>query len=197
MKSKNAQKSADGKLRKTISRRSFIAKASVSIVAGPTIVSSVSLASAQGTNNAPATVTADELAPFKKIADEKGMSLVFVSQKTSLLASATEMHLDMDMVRASLKNAIERSKKSSIPNLQQKLERLLAKGTAAQQVDFVLGSGNRYMFPEDVEKLAAESEKNKFHTFGVICGSFCWLACTCLPYNQECQQRCRDIFCPS
>jgi hypothetical protein len=155
---------------------------------------------ALSTSAAPAQVAAtsgikeEELAPFKKIANEKGVKLTVVTGNKEPVGRQTQMHLDMDMVRASLRNAIARAKQQGFTSLQGKLERLLANGTAAQQVDFVLGSGNRYYFPEDVEKLAAMAEKNKIHTFGIRCRIFCWISCWCTgDYTQECREKCREI----
>ncbi len=150
-----------------------------------------------GTGPASATVTEQELEPFKKIAREKGFKFTFKRGKKVSALVESEMHLDMDMVRASLKNAIERAKQKHLARIQERLERLLASGTAAQQVDFVLGSGSRYFFPEDIEALAAKAEKDKFQTFGVVCDTFCWVSCICTQNAQECRERCRDIFCPS
>jgi hypothetical protein len=141
-------------------------------------------------------VAEEELAPFREIAKKKGFKLVFLTDQKANSKELTEMHLDMDMVRASLQNAIARAKKQGLKSILERLERLAASGTAAQQIDFVLGSGRQYMFPEDVEKWAAQAEKNKFHTFGVVCGTFCWLSCICTPNAQECREKCRDIFCP-
>lgn len=136
----------------------------------------------------------EELAPFRKIAKEKGVELNVVAGDSKPNQAISQMHLDMDMVRASLRNAIDRAKQQGLASIQARLERLLASGTAAQQVDFVLGSGNRYFFPEDVEKYAAMAEKNKLHSFQVRCTIFCFLACLCTAdFTQECRERCREL----
>jgi hypothetical protein len=187
---RNEVKSKDG-----LSRRSFVVKTSLSLFGASVLKYGFSTASAAGRENA--SITEEEMAPFKKIAKDKGVEISFGKPKENRVRPLSEMHLDMDMVRASLDNAVERAKKENLTAILERLERLRAKGTAAQQVDFVLGSGNQYMFPEDVERVAAMAEKDKFHSFGVVCGSFCWLSCICTgKNNQECRERCRDIFCP-
>jgi hypothetical protein len=175
-------------------RRTFVVRTIVSLLGG-------SLVGYGGTTPARAQTKSsfkeEELAPFKKIAKEKGVKLAVLRNRKEQLTKMSEMHLDMDMVRASLENAISRSKKQGLSSIQAKLERLRLNGTAAQQIDFVLGSGRQYVFPEDLERLALKAEEDKFYTFGVVCGTFCWLACVCTgQFNQECRERCRDIICP-
>jgi hypothetical protein len=180
-----------------VSRRSFVTTAGLSVLGGSALVQGLASASAAETGANVTQPTEEELAPFKKIARDKGVKLTFLNEKENRVRPLSQMHLDMDMVRASLDNAVERAKKGNRTAILERLERLRANGTAAQKVDFVLGSGNQYMFPEDVEKVAAQAEKDKFHSFGVVCGSFCWLCCVCTANNnQECRERCRDIFCP-
>jgi len=88
-----------------------------------------------------------ELAPFRKIAADKQFKFTFRPGTRPARAPTREMHLDMDMVRASLNNAIERARSQRLTKIEERLQRLLTNGTAAQQVDFVLGSGTRYFFP--------------------------------------------------
>ena len=177
-----------------LSRRSFVTKASLTLIGASTLAYSVPSKAATSTAT---NVTEEELAPFRKIAQEKGVKITFMKEKATRTRALSQMHLDMDMVRASLDNAIERATNQNLSKILPRLQRLRASGTAAQQVDFVLGSGRQYMFPEDVEKIAARAEKNKFHTFGVVCNTFCWLSCICTgDNNQECQQQCRDVICP-
>jgi hypothetical protein len=142
--------------------------------------------------------TEEELRPFREIAARKGAKFLYGSAKRLPMdGSRMKMHLDMDMVRASIDNAIARTK---VPAIKERLERLRSKGTAAQQVDFVLGSGKNYFFPEDVERWAALAEENKFATFGVVCNTVCYLICKCFCNDkdcvQQCNQDCHDVFCP-
>lgn len=174
-------------------RRNFVLNSLATLVAGSLLGYTATPARAA----AKSTVTEEELAPFRKIAKEKGVKLIFLDNEKVKAEKMSEMHLDMDMVRASLRNAIDRAGAQGLATIREKLERLMSSGTAAQQIDFVLGPGRQYMFPEDVERLAAKAEADKFHTFGIVCGTFCWLACVCTgKYNQECRERCRDIICP-
>lgn len=139
-----------------------------------------------------------EYKPFIDIANRKGKQITFYSVKVNK-AAPDVIHLDMDMVRASLDNAIERSKKEDITWLTPRLEYLRSHGTGAQQVDFVLGSGNRYFFPQDVEKLVALSENpvTAKSDCPLICRLFCWLACICTgDARQECTERCREVCSP-
>lgn len=140
----------------------------------------------------------EELRPFREIAARKGAKFVYGSARRLPKAGARmQMHLDMDMVRASIDNAIARTK---LPAIKERLERLRSQGTAAQQVDFVLGSGKSYFFPEDVERWAALAEENKFATFGVVCDTVCHVICKCFCNDkdcvQQCQEDCHNIFCP-
>lgn len=150
----------------------------------------------------PAVLSESDLKPFREIATKKGAKFVVGSGDRYRPQSqgSREMHLDMDMVRASLDDAIRRTRKKGQTVIAEKLERLRANGTAAQQVEFVLGSGDKYFFPEDVEKWAAMAEKNKFHSFGVVCDTVCYVICKCSCWGpkecvQECTERCREIFC--
>jgi hypothetical protein len=145
--------------------------------------------------------TEEELKPFREIAARKGAKFVLgpASRAASANGEPPKMHLDMDMVRASIDNAIARTRKQGLEAIAARLERLRDKGTAAQQVDFVLGSGQKYFFPEDVEKWAEQAEKDKFHSFGVVCNTVCYTICKCSCWfkdcTQECTERCREIFC--
>ncbi|MCK9914785.1 hypothetical protein MXD81_37070 [Microbacteriaceae bacterium K1510] len=157
----------------------------------------LSVASAQTTSSP----SEEELRPFREIAARKGAKFVIgpTSQFNAQANAQVQMHLDMDMVRASIGNAIERTKKQNQKEISDRLERLLANGTAAQQVEFVLGSGDKYFFPEDIEKWAQAAEADKLHSFGVVCNTVCYTICKCSCWfkdcTQECSERCRDIFC--
>lgn len=173
---------------RTLVRRTFLK--ALLVLSGGTALSAAAVRAQAATSG----IKEEELAPFRKIAKEKGVKLTVLTGDREPVRPQSQMHLDMDMVRASLRNAIARAKQQGLTSIQGKLERLLTKGAAAQQVDFVLGSGNRYFFPEDVEKLAAMAEKNKFHTFGIGCRIFCWVSCWCTgEFTQECRERCREI----
>lgn len=181
--------------RSRIRRRTLLAK----ILLAPLLF----IAKGFGIASAAIVPTEEELKPFREIAARKGAKYVFGSRKLSAAKSGAplQMHLDMDMVRASLNNAIERTKKQKHYAISERLERLLANGTAAQQVDFVLGSGDKYFFPEDVETWAKMAEANKFHSFGVVCDEVCFIICKCSCWRrledcvQQCTERCRQIFC--
>lgn len=105
-----------------------------------------------------------------------------------------KMHLDMDMIRASIENAILRAGKQKQSSIQSKLRRLLSTGTAAQHIEFVHGTG-RYFFPEDLEKIAAAAtKKGGQSSFGVGCRIFCFISCICLgDFSQECREKCREL----
>jgi hypothetical protein len=136
-----------------------------------------------------------EYEPFVKIAKAKNVK-IFVNQDApvSAMGEAGQLHLDMNMVRASLENAITRSEAKGQKRIAEKLRRLLDKGTPVQQVDFVHGGGT-YYFPEDVEKAIADSGKPA--AAGVqcwVCNPVCYLVCTCQQKgDQYCKERCKQV----
>lgn len=132
-----------------------------------------------------------ELLPFQRIAERKGVKLVIGGGESR--RRPRRIHLDMDMIRASIENAISRAGKRRQLSIRRKLQRLLSKGTAAQKIEFVHGSG-RYFFPEDLEKFAAASTKKGGRTFGIGCRIFCFISCICLAdFTQECREKCREV----
>jgi hypothetical protein len=138
----------------------------------------------------PKSVPASEYEPFKKIAKEKGVK-IFINQPPPMKA-LTALHLDMNMVKASLENAIERTKEKTAIN--QKLRQLLTTGTPVQQVEFVLGSGT-YYFPEDVEQAIAQSENVSAQGAQCwVCENACSVVCSCLGNgDQYCRDKCRQV----
>jgi hypothetical protein len=131
---------------------------------------------------------------FIKIAKDKGVNVFFDQPAPIQITALKELHLDMNMVRASIGIAIARTKTNN-PLISQKLARLLAQGTAVQQVDFVHGSGS-YYFPEEVEAAIVQSESVHI-TEGVqcwICEPVCMTVCACLGNgDQYCKDKCRDV----
>lgn len=121
---------------------------------------------------------------FLEIANLKGKKIYFNEPEP--------IHLDMDMVDASLKMAIQNAKSLAV---KEKLIRLQTDGTDAQRVDFVMGEGT-YYFPEDLERLAKmsrEASAEGASTIGVcrrICEINNYTICKCLGNGD---QFCRDF----
>jgi hypothetical protein len=133
---------------------------------------------------------------FVKIAKAKGVK-IFINQAPPAVAAAkasaaNTLHLDMNMVRASIEDAIAKTKQNASLNAQ--LTRLLRSGTPVQQVEFVMGTG-RYYFPWDVEAAIADSGKAAAASIQcTVCENVCHLVCSCLGNgDQYCQDKCRDI----
>lgn len=142
-----------------------------------------------------------EYEPFREIAKKKGVEITFLesgkSRTTHEMSSTDEIHLDINMVEQSIRNAIERTGKSGQKTIQAKLERLLQSGSDSQKVDFVFGSGT-YYFPEDIEVMAAISRKDPLFSKSKchkVCDNVCWMACMCIPKtkSQECSERCKQV----
>ena len=155
-------------------------------------------AHAESASQAPAQKQAPvtEYDPFVKIANAKRVRIHVnkAPPTTPVAAGGGALHLDMNMVRASLENAIARTR--SQKEINAKLRRLLARGTAVQQVEFVMGSGT-YYFPEDVEKAITESQRVGVKQSGGqcwVCENVCWLVCTCLENSEQyCREKCRQV----
>lgn len=157
------------------------------------------------------TPTAEERKPFEEIARRKGVKISFeaptAQSAKSTLVTATNasrtgeyIHLDMDMVEESLRNAIKRTRDAGQPSIPTKLEHLLKKGTDAEKVEFVLGSGT-YYFPGDVEQLAKLSRQTggkSLESGGCrrVCTIVYYLVCRCIQLrnDQECRETSRE-FC--
>jgi len=76
-----------------------------------------------------APITQDEWKPFEEIAKAKGSKIEFNNvQKQGAMG---EIHLDMNMVNASIANAAARAKAAGNMHLAAKFDRLAANGTAA------------------------------------------------------------------
>jgi hypothetical protein len=128
---------------------------------------------------------------FKKRAEEKGFNFILDPENKINIESPSEIHVDMVMVDLSIKSAIKNAK--TVP-LQQKLTNLLAKGTNAQKLDFVYGTGT-YYFPEDLEIIAAyslskETEAKICHR---VCETVCYELCRCLLADQICRIACKKV----
>jgi len=151
-------------------------------------------------------LTAEERKPFEEIARRKGVTISFDSSprlaKSDVSVAKTtapnnSIHLDMDMVEESLRNAIKRTGESGQLSIQGKLKQLLASGTDAEKVDFVLGSGT-YYFPGDVELLAKLSRLSGGRSAGVDCHKVCefvyYWVCRCIQSrdHQECEETKRE-----
>ena len=121
---------------------------------------------------------------FTKIANNKGVK-IFINEPQ-------EIHLDMNMVEASLEMAVQNAVAESI---KLRLKKLQSTGTDAQKVDFVMGEGE-YFFPEDIELLASLSRKNieaeqKCHKF---CEVTYYVVCRCLGNSEQvCSDKARRI----
>lgn len=177
----------------SISRRELIARiASLGIL----LTGGVSSLSSQTTKKPSAkTLSANGQQPFIDIAKRKGVRITFGANLSKLADGP--IHLDMDMVEQSIRDAIRRLVK---PNpIADKLQWLLDKGTDTQKVDFVLGSGS-YYFPGDIEKLAELSRTSGGRSKGVECRRVCetiyYWVCKCIQRrdDQECRETSR-IFC--
>lgn len=124
---------------------------------------------------------------FQNIATAKGVSIS--------INKPAEIHLDMNMIEASLDMAIQNS--SSEP-IKVRLRRLKSQGTDAQKVDFVMGEGE-YHFPEDLEMLAKHSRKNNgLEAATGKCFRFCevtyYVICRCLGNSEQvCADKARRI----
>ena len=125
---------------------------------------------------------------FMDIAHSKGKKISFDEPEP--------IHLDMDMVDASLKMAIQNAKSEIV---KEKLIRLQEEGTDAQRVAFVMGEGT-YYFPEDLERLAKmsrDASDGGANTMG-LCRRFCevnnYTICRCLGNgDQACREFARNI----
>jgi len=155
--------------------------------------------------------TAQERKPFEEIARRKGVTISFDAPATgkeakttlaaeSMATTGESIHLDMEMVEESLRNAIKRTGEAGQLSIQGKLKQLLETGTDAEKVEFVLGSGT-YYFPGDVAQLANLSRLSGGRSLkGIDCKRVCetiyYLVCRCIQLRdaQECHETSR-IFC--
>jgi len=154
-------------------------------------------------------LTTEDRKPFEEIARRKGVKFrvqgfdAQSADKSELDASSADqsnfdrnkIHLDMDMVEESIRCAIKTSARAGQTLVQPKLEWLLKKGTDAQKVEFVLGSGT-YYFPEDVEHLAKLSRLSGGMPLAVDCQRVCekvWtVICLCRDLGTSTIQQCRE-----
>ncbi len=128
---------------------------------------------------------------FKKRAEEKGFNFILDADNKINVESPSEIHVDMVMVDLSIKSAINNAKPEP---LQRKLKNLLEKGTNAQKLEFVYGTGT-YYFPEDLETIAAyslskETEGKICHR---VCDIVCYELCRCLLADQICREACKRV----
>jgi hypothetical protein len=139
--------------------------------------------------------TVADYEPFKKIAAAKGAKITINAAGVGAMSVPDQLHLDMDMVRASLALAIRDAQKKGRKEIADKLERLAKSGTAVQQVEFVMGTGT-YYFPEDIEKSLNDVGK-PVQAAGVqcvVCDWVCTTVCSCLGNgDQACKDRCRNV----
>ncbi len=139
--------------------------------------------------------TAAEQAPFIAIAKAKGVPISFNAAASSMKAEGVQkIHLDMNMVNASIANATARAKAADERELAAKLERLATQGTAKQKTDFVMGTG-KYYFPEDIEKAVTMGASASTEH---VCRLVCYVVCTCVSgpngaNDQVCHEVCRQI----
>lgn len=162
-------------------------------------------------HNAKPVTTAEERKPFEEIARRKGVRISFEAATTAGAGHAAVagkprarngeyIHLDMDMVEESLRNAIQRAGAAGHWSIQAKLRHLLQRGTDAEKVEFVLGSGT-YYFPGDIDRMAKLSRQaggRSLATGGCrrVCTTVYYLLCRCIQLrdDQECRETSRE-FC--
>jgi hypothetical protein len=124
---------------------------------------------------------------FQEIAKNKGVPIS--------LNERTPIHLDMNMIEASLDMAIRNARNGEI---KEKLQRLRTTGSDSQKVEFVMGEG-QYYFPEDIEMLAAASRRKvEFKDDDTTCFKICevtyYVVCRCLGNNEQaCFDKARQI----
>jgi hypothetical protein len=178
-----------------LSRRQFVMRLSALMA----IISGWRGAAAAPTQQAKAaqgksTLTADDFKPFEEIARRKGVP-IHTAEFTEKITS-DKIHLDMDMVEQSIRSAITQTQRTGQKRIQGKLEHLLANGTDAQKVEFVLGSGT-YYFPEDIENLAKLSRASGGRELAVDCHRVCetvwYYICRCTGSAQQCRDEAREL----
>jgi hypothetical protein len=139
----------------------------------------------------------DEQIPFTEIAKRKNKKITF----GSALSAKTEhiddtLHLDMDMVEESIRNAVARTQRDGKTIIADKLQRLLDGGADSEKIEFVLGSGT-YYFPEDLNRAAQIARTSSDATNDrcrKVCDNVCWMVCKCVTGGeQQCGERCRQI----
>lgn len=147
------------------------------------------------TSHGKSLLTPDDIKPFEDVARRKGYKFLTASTFTAKIAN-DRIHLDMDMVDESIRSAIKQTDRSGQKMLHEKLVRLLANGTDAQKVQFVLGSGT-YYFPEDIEHLAKLSRESGGRELSVDCHRVCetvwYYICRCTGDAQECRDEAREL----
>jgi hypothetical protein len=147
--------------------------------------------------------------PFNAIANRKGHPIHWDSPIEHEEFS-TSIHLDMNMVEASLDSAIHMFEKetNSINDVERRksrdsilisLKNLRSQGSTADKVRFVMTSGT-YYFSEDLERMADSAESNDHRTSSIckrVCEPVIYFVCRCIctpqPYGQDCEQFCREM----
>lgn len=126
---------------------------------------------------------------FKKRAEEKGFKFRYNPENKFEIETPSELHIDMVMVDLSIESAINNAKPT---DLKQKLELLLKKGSNAQKIEFVYGTGS-YYFPDDLEMIAQRSinETNDNKICQPVCEIVTRIVCRCLAKSNE--QICSEI----
>jgi hypothetical protein len=179
----------------SLSRRQFVLRLStlMAIVSGWRRVAAAPTQQPKATQGK-SMLTADDFKPFEEIARRKGVP-IHTAQFTAKMTT-DKIHLDMDMVEQSVRSAITQTQRTSQKLIQAKLERLLATGTDAQKVEFVLGSGT-YYFPEDIENLAKLSRASGGRELAVDCHRVCetvwYYICRCTGSAQQCRDEAREL----
>jgi hypothetical protein len=161
---------------------------------GVGLLGQLPLAPAPGAEAAPPVTThaaARAYDPFKKIARDKGVQIFIDKTQPKAMATEAALHLDMNMVHASIEHAIELTRGNALLNA--KFQRLLQQGTPVQQVEFVMGSG-RYYFPEDLETAVAEQSTASSNPQCWVCETVCPIVCSCQGNgDQYCREHCRQV----
>jgi hypothetical protein len=126
---------------------------------------------------------------FTTIAKKKGVHITWQAHNQQD-HDKRQIHLDMNMINASLQLAIQNCVNTSI---KEKLLRLQNNGTDVQKVEFVMGTGT-YHFPEDIEMLVKHFNDDDNGTCQNICEIIAYTVCRCVELgDQVCQEVSRNI----
>ncbi len=135
--------------------------------------------------------------PFEAIANKKGKKITFLDESNKSpradISKMPTLHLDMDMVDASLEDAKKYAIAQNKNSLVAKLEKLQLNGSDSDKVYFVHGTGT-YFFSEDIAIMAEDSRKGGVVERVSICDNLCYIVCRCLiDGDQICSRICRQI----
>lgn len=124
------------------------------------------------------TISTLETSRFAAIADRKRKSISWVENFDEVPVPDTRIHLDMDMVDASIDTVIERL--SDDRHLRERFQHFQKTATNAQKIDFVYGSGT-FWFPDEMEALAhASRETDDVVSLAISCRVVVYIVCRCI-----------------